>query len=165
MPNADGCWRVVPEGLAFGNSALSIQRYPKPSNPILREVPSSWGVLPITSDRDHFLVAVPDAEAFWVSLVSPDQMSSFSLVGRSTDGEIHELHRIDVTGIVIWPGFLHRNGYLAFSLDTIENIAIVSIAQVDRISFVTTREFVMRTNEPAPLALGPSDAYEGWRMP
>jgi hypothetical protein len=155
----------VPEGLAFGKSVLSFQRYPKPINPVLREAPSSWGALRVAKDGHRFLVGVPEAEAFWVGMVVNDPTPAFSVVGRSPRGDSQELHYCDRAGIVALPGFLHPNGYLAFPLDTIEDITMVSISRVHGISFVTARDFVMRTSEPGPLALNPNDAYQGWRMP
>src|SRR4051794_4698701 len=71
---------VVHEFALADTLSLSFQRYPWPGSAVVRELPRSWGALPVTrSGPLDLLVPVPEGEAMWMGLLRPPDGPAWAL--------------------------------------------------------------------------------------
>jgi hypothetical protein len=161
-------WQSGRGGLFIDDAVISFQRYQCPSDKFVLEAPSSHGALPIAPEGDHYLLPLPDQEAFWVGIILPKDWNRRKLhfAAMHADGSVLVSEHFTRPGMFVVTGIKRSDGQFdVFRLESVSELLLTSAGGIARVVVCDPRTFVVRTGQPPPETFDPDAAFGGWRLP
>src|SRR5258708_6730223 len=105
MTQSEPCCRIEAEGLVLGRAVISFQRYPRPPEGFICEIPASCGVLPLALAERVCLLPLADDEAFWIGvLIDADAQEEIILSLLGDEGRLLTVGRYSRRGMFVVGG-------------------------------------------------------------
>jgi hypothetical protein len=161
-------WQSDRGGLFIDYAVVSFQRYLCPSDKIVGDAPSSCGALPVAPEGDHYLLPLPDQEAFWVGVILPKEWDRgmLSFAAMHTDGGVVLSEQFTRPGMFVIPGIKRSDGQFdVFCRESVSEFLLAGAGGITRIFVSDPRTFVIRTGQAPPEPFDPNSAFGGWMLP
>jgi len=161
-------WQSGRGGLFTDDAVVSFQRYLCPSDKVVADAPSSHGALPVAPAGNHYLLPLPDQEAFWVGIVLPKDWDRGKLqfVAMHADGRVLVSEQFTRPGMFVVPGIKRSDGQFdVFRLESVSELLLTRAGRIARIVICDPRAFVVRTGQAPPETFDPNAVFGGWRLP
>jgi hypothetical protein len=161
-------WRSAREGLLVHGAVVSFQRYQCPSERIVREAPSSHGALPVAAEGDHFLLALPFQEAFWVGVIVPKdwRRGTLSFAAMQADGKVLVFERFAQPGTFLVPGIPRADSQFdVFCRESVSELQLAGAVGTKHIVVCDPENFSARSGQAPPEPFNPHAAFGGWLLP
>jgi hypothetical protein len=168
MIQGDPVWRSDREGLLVGDGVVSFQRYLCPSSKMVLEAPSSYGALPVWPEGDHFLLALPLLEAFWVGVLLPKdwENGTMSIAIVNAGGMVVSVEHFAGPGLFVLPGIKRSDGQFdVFSQSMISALQLDVAGNSKSLVVCDPINFEKRTGKPSAEPLDPHAAFGRWLLP
>ena len=161
-------WQSDRGGLFIDYAVVSFQRYLCPSDKIVGDTPSSYGALPVAPEGDHYLLPLPDQEAFWVGVILPKDWDrgTLSFAAMHADGGVLVSEQFARPGMFAIPGIKRSDGQFdVFCRGSVSELQLAGAGGIARILVSDPRTYGVRTGQAPPEAFDPNAAFGGWRLP
>lgn len=161
-------WQSGRGGLFIDNALASFQRYLCPSNKVVGEAPPSHGALPIAPAGDHFVLPLPDQEAFWVGILLPKDWDHRELhfSAMHVDGRRLVSERFTRPGMFVVTGIKRPDGQSeVFCAESVSELFLTCAGEIARVVVCDPRTFVARTGQAPPETFDPNATFGGWMLP
>jgi hypothetical protein len=179
--------RRTEHGLQLGPLSISFQRFQRPPDGIVLQIPPSLGALPAGQDGGgEWLLPVADGEAFWIG-VNAERATELAVKADRQKGEALDAlsgrpwaaqtaQTVAVEQFVVIAGLRHRDALWAFARTAADPTAPTcraisfferdaSLSQLAIVRLVDYADFAERTGLAPPAPIDANAGYKGYRLP
>ena len=164
-------WTAGRAGLHCDGLLLSFQRYARPADGIVLELPRSLGALPVGAGSEGFLLPLAEAEAFWIGVMggAPANAWPLAVAGVDRTGVALPIASITSKADAFLPGYPRPDGRWGALSRGGCSMLLIEVGRTNAIPGATVRlvsppEYAALTGQAAPPPLDPSAGYGGWLL-